>query len=223
MGLCPTRWIISNPDHSQGYDRNGANHATKRHEAGITIRPKFLNRVAMQRDRQQSGRGRNRALEHGLPGAGYSSSPQPRANDPGSVTGASFTIEMGTHQLDRRLPLASRRRPAKSEVATTPDRHCVARDPSLACNFLRTGHGPHIDKVDPDSLRLIGTAGDAVWANGEWSETIQDPNGGPIEVKGYWSSVHVREGDTWKIRLDTYNVTPAPAAAASPTASPSSQ
>jgi len=40
----------------------------------------------------------------------------------------------------------------------------------------------HIDKVDPDSLRLIGTAGDAVWANGEWSETIQDPNGGPIEV-----------------------------------------
>ena len=81
----------------------------------------------------------------------------------------------------------------------------------------------HIDKVDPDSLRLIGTAGDAVWANGEWSETIQDPNGGPIEVKGYWSSVHVREGDTWKIRLDTYNVTPAPAAAASPTASPSKQ
>jgi len=81
----------------------------------------------------------------------------------------------------------------------------------------------HIDKVDPDSLRLIGTAGDAVWANGEWSETIQDPNGGPIEVKGYWSSVHVREGDTWKIRLDTYNVTPAPAAAASPTAGPSKQ
>jgi ketosteroid isomerase-like protein len=81
----------------------------------------------------------------------------------------------------------------------------------------------HIDKVDPDSLRLIGTAGDAVWANGEWSETIQDSNGGPIEVKGYWSNIYVREGDTWKIRLDTYNVTPGPAVAASPTASPSKQ
>src|SRR5215471_21458815 len=33
-----------------------------------------------------------------------------------------------------------------------------------------------IDKVDPDSLRLIGTAGDAVWMNGEWNRTIQ---GGP--------------------------------------------
>jgi uncharacterized protein (TIGR02246 family) len=65
----------------------------------------------------------------------------------------------------------------------------------------------HIDKVDPDSLRFIGTAGDAVWANGELSETIQDPNGGPIEVKGYWSNIFVREGDTWKIRFDTYNIT----------------
>jgi uncharacterized protein (TIGR02246 family) len=67
----------------------------------------------------------------------------------------------------------------------------------------------HIDKVDPDSLRLIGTAGDAVWANGELSETIQDPNGRPIEVKAYWSSIYVREGDTWKIRMDTYSVPPA--------------
>ena len=67
----------------------------------------------------------------------------------------------------------------------------------------------HIDKVDPDSLRLIGTAGDAVWANGELSETIQDPNGRPIEVKACWSSIYVREGDTWKIRMDTYSVPPA--------------
>jgi ketosteroid isomerase-like protein len=78
----------------------------------------------------------------------------------------------------------------------------------------------HIDKVDPDSLRLVGAAGDAIWLNGELSETIHDPNGGPIEVKGYWSNILVREGDTWKIRLDTYNVTPAPAATPSPTASP---
>jgi hypothetical protein len=30
----------------------------------------------------KSGRGSNRTLEHGLPGAGYSSAPQPRADDP---------------------------------------------------------------------------------------------------------------------------------------------
>ena len=81
----------------------------------------------------------------------------------------------------------------------------------------------HVDKVDPDSLRLIGTAGDAVCLNGELSETTKDPNGGLTEIKGYWSSVYVREGDTWKIRLDTFNVTPAAAATPSPTASPSSQ
>ena len=81
----------------------------------------------------------------------------------------------------------------------------------------------HIDKVDPDSLRLIGTAGDALWANGELRETIQDPNGGPLEVKCYWSSIYVREGDTWKIRFDTFNVASAPAATPSPTATPGNQ
>jgi uncharacterized protein (TIGR02246 family) len=80
-----------------------------------------------------------------------------------------------------------------------------------------------IDKVDPDSPRLIGTAGDAVWANGEWTRTIQDPNGGLTEAKGYWSSIYVREGDTWKIRFDTFNVTPAAPATASPTPSPSNK
>jgi uncharacterized protein (TIGR02246 family) len=81
----------------------------------------------------------------------------------------------------------------------------------------------HTSKVDPDSTRLIGTGGDAVWLNGELSETIEDPNGGPIEVKGYWSNIFVREGDTLKIRFDTFNVTPAPAATPSATASPSKQ
>lgn len=81
----------------------------------------------------------------------------------------------------------------------------------------------HIDKVDPDSLRLIGTAGDAVSLTGKWRETIQDPNGRLTEAKGYWSAIDVREGDTWKIRLDTFNVTPAPAATPSPTASPGNQ
>ena len=81
----------------------------------------------------------------------------------------------------------------------------------------------HIDKVDPDSFRWIGKAGDAFCINGELSETIQDPNGGLTEVKCYFSNVYVRDGDTWKIRLDTFNVASPPAAAVSPSASPSNQ
>jgi hypothetical protein len=42
-----------------------------------------------------------------------------------------------------------------------------------------------IDKVDPDSLRLIRTAGDAVWMNGEWTRTIQGPNGGQHKPTNY--------------------------------------
>ena len=29
--------------------------------------------------------------------------------------------------------------------------------------------------------------------------------------KGYWGAVEVREGDDWKIEMDTWNLTPAPA------------
>jgi ketosteroid isomerase-like protein len=90
-----------------------------------------------------------------------------------------------------------------------------------ADNFAQWHPKNHVDTVD--SLRLIGAAGDAVWLNGEWTRTIQDPNGGPIEVKGYWSSIYVREGDTLKIGFDTFNVTPPPAATPSPTASPGDQ
>ena len=81
----------------------------------------------------------------------------------------------------------------------------------------------HLGTFDPDSPHLIGTAGDALWETGGWSETGQGPNGEPIPVKGYWSAVKVRQGEGWKIRMMTANVTPAPAAAASPTVTPSSQ
>jgi hypothetical protein len=50
------------------------------------------------------------------------------------------------------------------------------------------------------------------WADnhrtGAWSATIKCENFGPIDIKGYWSVI--REGDDWKIRMLTTNVTPAP-------------
>jgi ketosteroid isomerase-like protein len=62
-----------------------------------------------------------------------------------------------------------------------------------------------------DSRHMIGTAGNEVWGNGEWSQTLQGQNGDLIKVKGYWSAIDVREGDDWKIRMLTWNMTPAPA------------
>jgi uncharacterized protein (TIGR02246 family) len=66
----------------------------------------------------------------------------------------------------------------------------------------------HISKVDGNAIHLIGTGGNELWATGEWSETGQGKNGEPLQIKGYWSSIRVREGDKWKIRLEVWNETP---------------
>jgi uncharacterized protein (TIGR02246 family) len=70
----------------------------------------------------------------------------------------------------------------------------------------------HLSKKDPNSPRFIGTA-DNVASNGEWSETGQGQTGEPIQIKGYWSAIDTREGNDWKIRMLTWNITPAPAPA----------
>ena len=79
----------------------------------------------------------------------------------------------------------------------------------------------HIAKADQYSPHMIGTT-DKAWSNGEWSTTVQAQNGKPFQEKGYWSAILVRDGDTWKTQLETWNITPAPAATPSPT-TPSSQ
>jgi len=92
-----------------------------------------------------------------------------------------------------------------------------------------------IHKFDGNALHLIGTAGNELWATGEWSETGQGKTGEPIPIKGYWLMIYVREGDDWKIRVQAWNTTPdsvilinksfapQPAATPSPTASPSTE
>jgi ketosteroid isomerase-like protein len=72
----------------------------------------------------------------------------------------------------------------------------------------------HIGKADQDCPHVIGSSGNEVWENGEWSETLQGKSGDPIQIKGYWSAIDRREGDDWKIRMLTVNITPAAAAPA---------
>jgi ketosteroid isomerase-like protein len=66
----------------------------------------------------------------------------------------------------------------------------------------------HLGKADEYSPHIIGTAGNELWSNGEWSMTIQGKDWGPKDIKGYWSAI--REGDDWKIRMLCSNVTPEP-------------
>jgi ketosteroid isomerase-like protein len=78
--------------------------------------------------------------------------------------------------------------------------------------FQQGHYSDHLNKDDQGSPHTIGTAGNEVWRTGEWSSTLQGKSGGPIQLKGCWSAINVREGDTWKIRMLTFNVTPPPAA-----------
>ena len=75
--------------------------------------------------------------------------------------------------------------------------------------------------VDEDCPHLMGTDGKTMWATGAWSATVQGEKFGPTPIKGYWSVI--REGEDWKIRMLCSNLTPASAAAPSPTATQSGQ
>jgi ketosteroid isomerase-like protein len=89
--------------------------------------------------------------------------------------------------------------------------------------FQQGHYSNHVNKDDQGSPHMIGTAGNEVWRTGEWSSTLQGKNGDPIQLKGFWGAVNVRDGDTWKIQMLTFNVTPPSAATPSPTTSPSNQ
>jgi len=79
-------------------------------------------------------------------------------------------------------------------------------------NFKEWHHSNHIGKRDPNSPRIIGTAGNEIWANGSWSETVQRQTDEPIQLKGYWSAIYssATKGEGWKIRMLTSNITASP-------------
>ena len=79
--------------------------------------------------------------------------------------------------------------------------------------FKGTHFSNHILKGDPNSFRVVGTA-DKIASNGEWSETLEPPNGKPFQLKGYYLAICTREGDAWKIWISAANKTPPPPAPA---------
>ena len=57
--------------------------------------------------------------------------------------------------------------------------------------------------VDQYSPHIIGTAGNAIWANGAWSATLKVQDLGSLQAKGFWTVI--REGDDLKIKMLTWN------------------
>ena len=71
--------------------------------------------------------------------------------------------------------------------------HTTNNDPNL--NF------PH----------AIGTDGNMMWENGEWSMTWQVKGEKPVEATGYHASIAVRDGGVWKKRMVVVVKSPLPA------------
>lgn len=73
--------------------------------------------------------------------------------------------------------------------------------------FPKLAHSSHVTNGDEKSPPVVSADGKEAWWVGEWTTTLQTPNG-PKDIQGYWSAVYVREGDAWKIRMLTWNETP---------------
>ena len=126
----------------------------------------------------------------------------------------------------------------RDAVFLTPDRPIIGRQAiqKWYTDLCQSSHPKNcMTKVDGNAFHLIGTAGNELWATGEYSETAQGKTGEPIPVKSYNFWIFVREGEDWKCRADAWGLTPEtvmlfyksfapqPAATPSPTASPSTQ
>jgi uncharacterized protein (TIGR02246 family) len=70
----------------------------------------------------------------------------------------------------------------------------------------------HTTYNDPNSNspHAIGTDGNEMWENGEWTMTWQAKGEEPVHAKGYHASIAVRDGGVWKKRMVIVNTTPTP-------------
>src|SRR6516225_10251226 len=93
---------------------------------------------------------------------------------------------------------------------TGPIRGRQAIEKYYADRFQEVRYFRHDTKYDPTSPYPIGTNGNAVWENGEWSGTffLQGEDCGAHQVRGYFASINVREGNTWRVCMSTFSISP---------------
>ncbi len=107
----------------------------------------------------------------------------------------------------------------------------------LAVSFAPPAFAQPKDKVDPETARQVRAlasnydaafnrqdavtvaglyatvvneaiaAENEVRATGTWSDTFEEPSTGTIYAEGTYSWVLLHEGDTWRIRESTYDIT----------------
>ena len=77
--------------------------------------------------------------------------------------------------------------------------------------FQKVHFSNAISTLDQSSPHILGTAGNEVWETGAWTQTLKGETFGPLQLKGYHSSIAVLDGGVWKKRLLMWNITPAPA------------
>jgi hypothetical protein len=102
-------------------------------------------------------------------------------------------------------------------ILVTPDGSIFGRDSIEKYYegvFKQIQLSDNLAPVDDDSPHIFGKAANEIWATGKYSCTVKGQNFGPVAATGYWSVI--REGDDLKIRMLTFNSTPAPAPTATP-------
>jgi uncharacterized protein (TIGR02246 family) len=62
--------------------------------------------------------------------------------------------------------------------------------------------------VHADPTTVLVLTPDKMWCNGNWCMTFELPNGKRMAEEGFWSAMEVKDGDTWKHQLLTFNVIP---------------
>jgi ketosteroid isomerase-like protein len=130
-------------------------------------------------------------------------------------------IKKHTDALDKNDAAAVASNFTENGILVTPDGPILGREHIKEYYegvFKQVQLSDNLAPADDDSPHAIGNVGKEMWATGKWSASVKGQNFGPVAANGYWSVI--REGDDWKIRMLTFNTTPAPAAASSPAATP---
>ena len=80
--------------------------------------------------------------------------------------------------------------------------------------FQKMHFTQHASTVEQYSPHIMGAAGNDVWTTGEWNAIFTVGNGAPLQAKGHWLDMVVREGDGGKVRVNTWNAAGPPTPAA---------
>ena len=72
-------------------------------------------------------------------------------------------------------------------------------------DFKQLHFNKYLSTLEEYSPHVIGTAGNALWSNGEFDQTFQVENGNPLRIKGHFLTILVRDGEALKIKVDTIN------------------